>query len=70
MPRGREIAERIIRRHRFAERLVVDPLGVPWHEVHEEASQSTHAISPNVEAKRAALLGKPASCTRVNPTPA
>lgn len=67
--KGREIAERIVRRHRLSERLLTDLLGVPWYDVHEEASRLEHAISPSVEAKLAALLGEPATCPHGNPIP-
>lgn len=68
-PEGREIAEHIVRRHRLSERLLTDLLGVPWYDVHEEASRLEHAISPSVEAKLAALLGEPATCPHGNPIP-
>jgi DtxR family Mn-dependent transcriptional regulator len=66
---GRVIAEQIVRRHRLTERLLTDLLGVPWYDVHEEASRLEHAISPSVEAKLAALLGEPATCPHGNPIP-
>ena len=68
-PKGREIAEHIVRRHRLSERLLTDLLGVPWYDVHEEASRLEHAISPSVEAKLAVLLGEPATCPHGNPIP-
>src|SRR5262249_49917050 len=40
--RGLEEAERILRRHRLTERLLVDLLGMPWHQVHEEACRLEH----------------------------
>ena len=66
-PKGREFAERIVRRHRLSERLLTDLLGVPWYDVHEEESRLEHAMSPSVEAKLAALLGEPATCPHGNP---
>lgn len=68
-PMGQAVAERIVRRHRLSERLLTDLLGVPWYDVHEEASRLEHAISPSVEAKLAALLGEPATCPHGNPIP-
>ena len=68
-PKGQEVAERMVRRHRLSERLLTDLLGVPWYDVHEEASRLEHAISPSVEAKLAALLGEPATCPHGNPIP-
>ena len=43
--RGRQSATGVMRRHRLAERLLVDVLQVPWHQVHEEAHRLEHAIS-------------------------
>src|SRR3954453_21423310 len=43
--RGRLAATGVMRRHRLAERLLVDVLRVPWHQVHEEAHRLEHAIS-------------------------
>ena len=55
-PSGRELATTIVRRHRLAERLLVDVIGVPWEEV-------------DVEAKLVELLGDPATCPHGNPIP-
>ncbi len=68
-PKGREAAERIVRRHRLSERLLTDLLGVTWYDVHEEATRLEYAISPRVEAKLAALLGEPVTCPHGNPIP-
>ena len=46
---GRDYATSIMRRHRLAERLLVDVLKVPWSQVHEEAGRLEHAISPWLE---------------------
>ena len=46
---GRKYATDMVRRHRLAERLLVDVLHVPWHQVHEEACRLEHAISDNLE---------------------
>jgi len=66
---GRKYATDMVRRHRLAERLLVDVLHVPWHQVHEEACRLEHAISDNLEAHLVALLGDPASCPHGNPIP-
>ena len=50
---GLEVAVRVLRRHRLAERLLTDVLGMPWDEVHEEACMLEHAISDRVEAATA-----------------
>jgi DtxR family Mn-dependent transcriptional regulator len=66
---GRGYATSIMRRHRLAERLLVDVLQVPWHQVHEEAGRLEHAISANLEAHLVKLLGDPATCPHGNPIP-
>jgi DtxR family Mn-dependent transcriptional regulator len=66
---GRAYATAIVRRHRLAERLLVDVLGLPWHQVHEEAGRLEHAISPTLEARLVAVLDDPATCPHGNPIP-
>jgi DtxR family Mn-dependent transcriptional regulator len=66
---GRSYATAIVRRHRLAERLLVDVLGLPWHQVHEEAGRLEHAISPLLEARLIAVLDDPATCPHGNPIP-
>src|SRR3954470_18276264 len=56
-------------RRPLAERLLVDVLQVPWHQVHEEAGRLEHAISANLEAHLVRLLGDPATCPHGNPIP-
>ncbi|MBI4336956.1 MAG: metal-dependent transcriptional regulator [Chloroflexi bacterium] len=67
--RGTEIAESVVRRHRLAERMLVELLGIAWHRAHEEAHRFEHAISPHVEEKLAQVLGYPATCPFGNPIP-
>ncbi|HUZ29383.1 MAG TPA: metal-dependent transcriptional regulator [Solirubrobacteraceae bacterium] len=66
---GRDYATAIVRRHRLAERLLVDVLGLPWHQVHEEAGRLEHAISPLLEARLVDVLGDPVTCPHGNPIP-
>ncbi|MHB8452466.1 MAG: metal-dependent transcriptional regulator [Mycobacteriales bacterium] len=66
---GASYATALVRRHRLAERLLVDVLGLPWHQVHEEAGRLEHAISPVLEARLVAVLGDPATCPHGNPIP-
>jgi DtxR family Mn-dependent transcriptional regulator len=66
---GRHLATSIARRHRLAERLLVDVIKVPWHQVHEEAGRLEHAISENLEQHLVRLLGDPATCPHGNPIP-
>ena len=66
---GLEAAESIMRRHRLAECLLVDILGLDWHDAHEEAHRFEHAISPRVEARILEVLGNPTTCPHGNPIP-
>jgi DtxR family Mn-dependent transcriptional regulator len=56
---GERIAVQVMRRHRLAERLLVDVLGVDWCEAHEEACKWEHVISEKVEDRLVALLEDP-----------
>lgn len=66
---GRKSAESIVRRHRLAERLVVDLLGLDLHLAHIEAHRLEHAISPVLERKIVESLGNPMTCPFGHPIP-
>jgi DtxR family Mn-dependent transcriptional regulator len=66
---GRSLAEKVVRKHRLAERLLVDVIGLEWHKVHHEAGRWEHVISDDVEARLIELLGDPATCPHGNPIP-
>ena len=66
---GRDLAEKVVRKHRLAERLLVDVIGLEWHKVHREAGRWEHVISDDVEARLVELLGDPATCPHGNPIP-
>ncbi len=66
---GREVAERVVRRHRLAERLLTDVIGLPWEKSHLEACRWEHVISDDVEAHLVILLGHPTTCPHGNPIP-
>jgi DtxR family Mn-dependent transcriptional regulator len=66
---GRGVAETMVRRHRLAERLMTDILGLDWADVHEEAHRFEHVISPKVEERLIALLGEPTTCPHGSPIP-
>jgi DtxR family Mn-dependent transcriptional regulator len=67
--KGRAVAESVIRKHRLAERFLVDVIGLPWHKVHDEAGRWEHVISDEVESKLIDLLGDPSTCPHGNPIP-
>src|SRR4051794_39993814 len=66
---GLGAATAVMRRHRLAERLLVDVLKVPWHQVHEEAHRLEHAISETLEPYLVKVLGDPGTCPHGNPIP-
>ena len=66
---GRALAISIVRRHRLAERLLLDVIGLEWEKVHREADRWEHAISADVEEKLVLLLDDPATCPHGNPIP-
>ncbi|MBN1192980.1 MAG: metal-dependent transcriptional regulator [Coriobacteriia bacterium] len=66
---GRQAALDIIRRHRLAERFLVDVLGLPWSEVHEEACQLEHALSPRVQQALEEFMENPRVCPHGHPIP-
>lgn len=66
---GATLAERVVRRHRLAERLLTDILGLSWADAHQEAGRWEHVISDAVEAAIVRLLGEPTTCPHGNPIP-
>src|SRR5438270_6042718 len=66
---GRERAESVVRKHRLAERLLTDVIGLEWHKAHLEAGRWEHVISDEVEALLIKLLDNPATCPHGNPIP-
>ncbi len=67
--RGRSETEALLRRHRLAERLLFDVLGMDFVAAHEQAHALEHWISPEVERKISELLRMPATCPHGNPIP-
>jgi len=66
---GRQRAVRVMRKHRLAERLLVDVLGLEWEYVHDEACRWEHVMSERVERKILALLGEHRESPYGNPIP-
>src|SRR5690606_981442 len=59
---GRRLATHVMRKHRLAERLLVDVIGLPWEDVHVEACRWEHVISEAVEERLIGLLNAPSVC--------
>jgi DtxR family transcriptional regulator, Mn-dependent transcriptional regulator len=66
---GDKLARILVRRHRLAERFLVEIVGLPWHRSHEEATHWGPAISEDVERRFVELLGDPPTCVHGNPIP-
>ncbi len=66
---GLELAQRVVRRHRLAERFLTDVLKLSWAEAHHEAGKWEHIMSENVEQAIDDLLGSPTTCPHGNPIP-
>ena len=68
-PEGLHQATRVMRKHRLAECLLVDVIGLPWEEVHIEACRWEHVISDSVERRLVDLLHYPRTCPHGNAIP-
>lgn len=66
---GRAQAIRVMRKHRLAERLLADVIGLEWEYVHEEACRWEHVISEQVERKILELIDTPDRSPYGNPIP-
>ena len=66
---GRARATRVMRKHRLAERLLIDVIGLDWELVHEEACRWEHVISEDVERRLVDLLNAPSESPYGNPIP-
>ena len=67
--KGRKLAESVVRKHRLAERLLTDVIGLPWNKAHVEACRWEHVISDEVEERLVELLEHPTTCPHGNPIP-
>lgn len=68
-PEGETLAVRVMRKHRLAERLLVDVIGLDWETVHDEACRWEHVMSEEVERRLVVLLGNPTESPFGNPIP-
>ena len=67
--KGRTLAVAVMRKHRLAERLLVDIIGLPWEEVHAEACRWEHVMSEEVERRLVQVLNNPTTSPFGNPIP-
>ena len=68
-PRGRSLATRVMRKHRLAECMLVQVIGLDWELVHEEACRWEHVMSEAVERRLVEVLGHPTESPFGNPIP-
>jgi len=66
---GRRLATRVMRKHRLAERLLIDVIGLDWESVHAEACRWEHVMSETVERRLLDLLDHPTVSPYGNPIP-
>src|SRR5579875_2133794 len=66
---GRREATAVMRKHRLAERLLADVIGLDWEDLHIEACRWEHVMSDEVERRIVGLLEKPLVCPHGNPIP-
>ncbi|PXA68466.1 metal-dependent transcriptional regulator [Cryobacterium arcticum] len=66
---GRTKAVHVMRKHRLAERLLSDVIGLEWEFVHDEACRWEHVMSEQVERKILEILGHPTESPYGNPIP-
>jgi DtxR family transcriptional regulator, Mn-dependent transcriptional regulator len=68
-PAGRSAATRVMRKHRLAECLLVDVIGLDWQLAHEEACRWEHVMSDAVEYRVLEILNFPTHSPYGNPIP-
>jgi DtxR family Mn-dependent transcriptional regulator len=66
---GRSKAIHVLRKHRLAERLLADVIGLDWAYVHDEACRWEHVMSEQVERRVLEMLGHPTESPYGNPIP-
>ena len=66
---GREVALRMLRRHRLIELFLVKTLNLDWDQVHEEAENMEHAVSDNLVDRMDEFLGRPVVDPHGDPIP-
>lgn len=67
--KGQVYASALVRRHRLAERMLVDILGIPWHQCHEQAEDWEKVMTTEVEEAILSKLDGEPTCPHGNPIP-
>lgn len=60
--KGRSIAQHLVLRHRLAEMLLTEVIGIKWTRAHEEAERLEHSISPEVATLLLRRFGRESRC--------
>lgn len=68
-PTGAKLARDVMRKHRLAECLLTEVIGLDWDKVHDEACRWEHVISVDVEKRLVAILDSPTFSPYGNPIP-
>ena len=68
-PTGRALAVRVMRKHRLAECMLIDVIGLQWDQVHAEACRWEHVMSEAVERRLLQILDHPTTSPYGNPIP-
>lgn len=68
-PSGRQLASRVLRRHRLIELFLVEVVGFDWTEVHDEAERLEHAVSDRLVDRIDVMLGRPSADPHGDPIP-
>jgi len=67
--KGRKLAINVLRRHRLAERLLTDVLGLDWSRAHDAACKLEHGIAEDIVKPLEKALRHPKTCPHGNPVP-
>src|ERR1700677_4719757 len=60
--KGKGTAQHLVLRHRLAEKLLTDVIGLEWSRAHEEAERLEHGISPEVAELLLKRFGRDSRC--------
>lgn len=61
-PKGKGAAHHLVLRHRLAEKLLTDVIGLEWSRAHEEAEHLEHGMSPEIVRLLLQRFGRDSRC--------